>query len=270
MPQADFPQIHQEDAPPEIAAIYADIRAASGVPVVNLIWRHFAALPGVLPWAWDAAAPLVRSAEIEPARRQVAEAVALPPVGPLALSNWRAAGADADGRAEIAQVADAYVRGNLTNLIVLTALRMWLDDPGLAPARLAPGRVSVAPDQALPPLPRIDALDAATAAQVRGLAARHDGSGEGVIPSLYLALAKWPGVLAALPGWLPELYLPARLRQARESVCDAAERAALGLIPDPGTPPDGVDAMRPALQRFTRLLIPDLIPVCVALRRLVA
>ena len=269
MPQFGFPQVHQEDAPPEIAAIYADIRAASGVPVVNLIWRHFAALPGVLPWAWGAVAPLVRSIEIDAARRQVTKAVAIPPVQPLAPSDWHGAGVDAAGQAEIARITDAYIRGNLTNLITLTALRLWLDDPGLAPARLSAGTAAAVPDAPLlPPLPRIEALDAATAAQVRTLAARHDGSGDGVIPSLYLALAKWPAVLEALPSWLAELYAPGRLRQARESACQAAGAAAQGLIPHPGAPPEGVAAMQPALQRFTRLLIPDLVPVCLAMRRL--
>jgi len=49
---AEFPQVPEHGVPPEIATLYADIRAVSGLPVVNLIWRHFAALPGVLPWVW--------------------------------------------------------------------------------------------------------------------------------------------------------------------------------------------------------------------------
>jgi hypothetical protein len=32
--------------------------------------------------------------------------------------------------------------------------------------------------------------------------------------------------------------------------------------------PDIVDQMRPALERFTRLIIPDLTPVCVAVQQL--
>jgi hypothetical protein len=46
-----FAEIREAHASPAIAAIYAKIRHGSGLPLVNLIWRHFAALPGVLPWA---------------------------------------------------------------------------------------------------------------------------------------------------------------------------------------------------------------------------
>lgn len=46
-----FPEIRPQDATPDITAIYADICAVSGVPMVNLIWRHFAALPDALGWA---------------------------------------------------------------------------------------------------------------------------------------------------------------------------------------------------------------------------
>src|SRR5690349_2497539 len=44
----DFPQIPESEAIGQTALIYAALRQATGVPTVNLIWRHFAALPGVL------------------------------------------------------------------------------------------------------------------------------------------------------------------------------------------------------------------------------
>jgi hypothetical protein len=75
---AMFPQIPPQDAPPQIAKIYADIRAVSGLPVVNLIWRHLATLPDVLPWAWAMVAPLIGSTAMGAARNRMADAITLP------------------------------------------------------------------------------------------------------------------------------------------------------------------------------------------------
>jgi hypothetical protein len=37
------------EAPPDIAAIYAALRRAGGVPLARLIWRDLATLPGMRP-----------------------------------------------------------------------------------------------------------------------------------------------------------------------------------------------------------------------------
>ncbi len=262
-------EIRPEDAPAGIAAIYADIRAVSGVPMVNLIWRHFAALPGVLEWAWAAVRPLVGSEEMQAARARVAREVALPAIHPLAPVALAEAGLDAAGRDALRAMMVAYVRGNLTNMVALTALRLRLDAPDRPAARLSPGRTAPAA-QPLPPLPRIEALPADLAATIRALAATHDGAGDGVIPSLYLALAPWPGLVAALGRWLGPLYAPEAMRAARASTVRAAEREAASMLPAVGPAPEGLAAMRPTLDRFTRLVIPDLIPVCIALERVLS
>ncbi|MDE2580164.1 MAG: hypothetical protein KGL52_00870 [Rhodospirillales bacterium] len=257
-------EIRPADAPPAIAAIYADIRAVSGVPMINLIWRHFAALPGLLDWAWTAVRPLVGSEEMQAARARVVEAVVLPPIPRLAPAALAGAGLDAAGLGALCAMMAVYVRGNLTNMVALTALRLRLDAPDQPAARLSP--VGTAPaGPPLPPLPHIEALPADLAATIRALAATHDGAGDGVIPSLYLALAPWPGVVAALGGWLGTLYAPEAMRTARASTVRAAEQEAAWMLPAVGPAPEGLAAMRPTLDRFTRLVIPDLIPVCIAL-----
>ena len=45
-------EIREAEAPPAIAAIYAALNNGIGIGQVNLIWRHAAALPGVLDWLW--------------------------------------------------------------------------------------------------------------------------------------------------------------------------------------------------------------------------
>lgn len=262
-----FAEVRPQDASPEIAAIYADIRAVSGVPVVNLIWRHFAALPGVLDWAWTTLRPLIGSQQTAAARSRLAAAVALPVLSVPGVDGWQRAGIDAAALAPVGAIIDGYIRGNLTNLLALTALRLRLDHPDWPAASFTPAP-AIPPAEPLPPLPRIDALAPDLAAQVRALAAKHEGAGEGVIPSLYLALAPWPGLIAVLPDWLAPLYAAATLRAARDSALRAVAGEAAALLPAAAPPPAGVAAMRPGLDRFTRLVIPDLVPVCLALHRL--
>jgi hypothetical protein len=263
----NFPEIHPLNAPPEIAAIYADIRAVSGLSMVNLIWRHFAALPDVLEWAWKGVRPIVGSHELVTARQRLIDAIELPALPPVATEAWQAAGLASAELTVFQDMMADYVRGNSTNIIVLTALRLRLEGfDHIAPT------LSAAPTPATatlsPPLPRIDSLDPKLAGAIRGLAQRHEGAQGGIIPSLYLELARWPALTDTFPLWLEALYEPSAMRTARESTCRAAEREALTLLPAFDSAPSNVAEMRPALERFTRLIIPDLTPVCVAVQRL--
>src|SRR6266542_6127978 len=47
-------EIPESEAPTDIAVIYADIRRCMRLPLVNLIYRHLATMPDVLPWVWGA------------------------------------------------------------------------------------------------------------------------------------------------------------------------------------------------------------------------
>ena len=262
-----FPEIHPLNASPEIAAIYADIRAVSGLSMVNLIWRHFAALPGIIDWVWKGVRPLVASQELVEARKRLIDAIELPTLPPVTTEAWRVAGISGTELSAFRDMMADYVRGNSTNIIVLTALRLRLEGINHATSAYtaAPAPVAMTPAT---PLPRIDTLDPTLARAIRALAQRHDGAEGGIIPSLYLELARWPALTDTFPQWLGALYEPSAMRAARESTCRAAEREALNLLPALDSAPPNVAEMRPALERFTRLIIPDLTPVCVAVQRL--
>jgi len=263
----NFPEIHPLNASPEIAAIYADIRAVSGLSMVNLIWRHFAALPGVIEWAWKGVRPLVASQELVEARKRLIDAIELPPLPLVTAETWRAAGIAGAELTDFRGMMADYVRGNSTNMIVLTSLRLRLEGiDHIAPALSAAPTPTTATPSA--PLPRIETLDPKLAGAIRALAGRHEGAQGGIIPSLYLELARWPALTDTFPHWLEALYEPSAMRTARESTCRAAEREALTLLPALDWAPPNVTEMRPALERFTRLIIPDLTPVCVAVQRL--
>jgi hypothetical protein len=263
-----FAEIRQQDATPDIAAIYGDIKTVSGLPLVNLIWRHFATFPGVLSWAWTAASPIVGSTRMDAARQRIAASLILPSIAPIGADNWRSAGVSDQELARITTVVDAYLRGNLTNMIALTALRMRLEHPNRPAARLIAGTHPAPALTHLDPLPRINSLEAHLAAQIRALAKRHEGISNDVTPSFYLALSYWPGVVEVLPTWLSALYQPGALRAARVDTCNLAEAEAETMLPQPSLPPEGISAVQPTLERFTRLLIPAFVPVCLAMRRL--
>ncbi len=249
-------ELREAEAPPAIAALYAKLRAASGVPLVNLIHRHLATLDGVLPWLWHAIRPPLEDGSLAGARARLAAAIRLPPLEP--------------GPADpaIAVLVDAYNRGNLTNLILLTALRRALagdpPHPAPPPPRLAVEAMLPAP----PPLPRLDALPPPTAALVTALAARPGGD---VVPSLYLHLAHWPAFLAELPARASALIDPAAIRAARATTLRLAEAEADAIRPMlaiPGPLPDP-RALAP-IEAFTRTVIPGMVPIGLGLRRLLA
>lgn len=266
-------ELREAEAPPEIAAIYAALREASGVPLVNLIWRHLATLPGVLPWAWAATRGALEGGAVAAARARLAGRIALPDgLGPVDDARWAEAGLDAAARAPVLAVVATYNRGNLTNLALLTALRQALASDAAKPAAAAPAappaELQVLP--AVPPLPALGALPDATRALVQALAARHAGAAAGgVIPSLYLHLAHWPALLAALPGWVGPVLDD--LDAAREAAIAAASEEAAALRPllalGAGVPGGHHQAVLAALTRFTTAVIPDMVPIGLALRR---
>lgn len=258
-----FAEIREADATVEIATIYGQIRQASGLPLVNLIWRHFAALPGVLPWAWAAVGPLIRSTSMAQARGRLAAGVALPTATGF---DWREAGLDPDEAARIRAIIEAYTRGNLTNLLALTALRLRLEQPQAQAGELLPEAPPQPAPAALDPLPGLASLAPDVAAMVQALASRHGGPAD-IIPSLYLHLAHWPGLLGVLPRGLAALYAPGALEAVRAATRGLAEVEAAALLPPSPPPPAAMeDAIHAALARFTTQVIPDLLPICLALR----
>lgn len=267
MPGAALPELREAEAPPDIAALYAALRQASGVPLVNLIHRHFATLPGVLPWVWQAIRPPLEDGRLAGARERLAAAMPLPPVAPLPAGALGPA-----DRAEVAALVETYNRGNLTNLILLTALRRSLEgtpaEPGPPPSAIAPPAMLPLP----PHLPKLAALPGPLADAVRALAARH-GAG-GVVPSLYLHLAHWPAIPPALPTWLGAALDPAAIAAGRDAAVRLAVREADALRPAlalRGPVPNGHGpAVLAVLGQFTGQVIPAMVPIGLSLRRVLA
>lgn len=259
MSATSLPEIREAEAPPAIAAIYTALNEGIGIGQVNLIWRHAAALPGVLDWLWAQAAPALASGAAAAARDGIAEAITLPI--PAALPKPQ-------DHAAIAAVVEIYNRGNLTNLAVLSAILLRAQDvaPGERPASAPRGAMLPAP----PPLPRLAALPSTQQAQIRALTAAHGLSDAAVVPSLYLHLALWPDFLAQLPELLAPLQADSGLARARDAAVAAARHAAPSLIAALGAapaPPAALPEFLTRLEVFVREVIPGMVPVGLFLRR---
>ena len=264
-------EIREEDAPPDVAAIYNALRQASGVPIVNLIWRHAATMPGALPWMWDSVAPALQSGAVAAAVRRMAKALPLPKLQPVDPVN---SGMQLADLGRILDLVETYNRGNLTNLLLLTALRRRLED-GPAPNAAAPGAAAAPPRMLppVPPIPKLDALPPALAAQVRELAARHGASAGGVIPSLYLHLALWPQALQALPQWIGPAITAEGIAAGRDAALALVAQEVEAILPMLAAipPPDAAtEQLLPALRTFTTQVIPAMVPVGLALRNVLA
>lgn len=185
-------------------------------------------LPGVLDWLWAQACPVLASGAAAGARDRIAARVTVPAPARLAVPEG------------VATLVETYNRGNLTNLAVLTAVRLRAagQAPGTPGAAAAVGAMLPPP----PPLPRLGDLAPALAAVVRSLAARHALSDASVVPSLYLHLSHWPGVLAGLPGLLASLPM----NDGRDRAVAAAEAEAPGLIAGLGAAPDAPGRSTPS------------------------
>ena len=69
-----LPELSERDATGEKAAIYAEMRRLGGVPMVALIFRHLATLPGALEWAWTAIGPAWRTGQLQETAWRIATA----------------------------------------------------------------------------------------------------------------------------------------------------------------------------------------------------
>lgn len=242
-------EIREADAPPEVDAIYGKLRVAYGLPLVNLVWRHFATLPGVLPWAWESVAPVMPLVPAATARLMAA----LGPVPGLPLGS------------EAAALARLYNRGNLSNLIVLTALLRGKQGEAQAPLAPPPAMLP-----APPPLPRLDALPEKARREVLALAGMHGHAG-GVVPTLYLHLAHWPELLAPLYASLSPMMAMGRIQALRDRALAAADTEANILLPylarPPEPPAEALAAARAILTQFTGRVIAEMVPVGLMLGR---
>lgn len=261
------PSIPEAEATGEIAALYADIRAALGVPVVNLIWRNLAATPGALAWAWGAVKPLYVDGVIRTEARALRRSQRLPACPGFAGSSLRAAGVSEADEAAIRRVIAAYDRSNALNLLALLALLGRLR--GESPPDGALPDKGDAPEPAqeggLPAILSLDDIAPETAELARDLNRLGARGRDHIMVSMPRHLAHWPGFLALYRSLIAPLDADGRLATCIDAVFADGERRAAGLLAQMGAmaPPDAAirDAVEHTLEDFARNAISRMIPV---------
>jgi hypothetical protein len=242
--------------------IYSEIKRLGAVPMVALVYRHLATLPGALEWAWSAIRPLMTSGRLQEDAWRLACDVRSDPVVAIPPEALRALGMDEAAVREIHDVVDAYNRANPVNLLVLTCLALVAD--GAAPAAAPSGsdRAWVPPPPIRPLRPMIDpaSIPAAVLDLLARLSPGGGPSGTRLVPSLYRHFGDRPHVLALLGTLLLPRFEDGSIDRGIESircvVADAAADLRPGLIARTAPHPD----ISGVLERFGRT-IPEMIVV---------
>lgn len=221
-------ELPEAQARGEALRIYGEIRRLSGVPMVALIYRHLATLPGALEWAWSLVGPLMASGRLPERAWRAAREAALPAGPRIPRAALRALGITDADEAAVDGVLQAYNRANPVNVLVVRLLQVQLARDAASQAHQAPlapqaawatsagaagpaeGGPSVGagptpwPDWQPPtPVTSLPAMvpPAEMSPSVRELVILltdrvEGGTPSALWPSLYRHLAHWPGLLA--------------------------------------------------------------------------
>lgn len=222
---AQFSEISEADAPEPIREIYMDIRACLGAPMVNLVYRHMATIPGCLEWGWGTLRPLFASGMIPDAAAAITRDVKFPPAALIPPTVLSAAVPNEANRSAIAATLDGYNLANPMNVIALEVLRL----------SLAQGPVGeIAPFEARAPAPAVALPAMVDPAQVEPeqmklLARQGTGQDGGVVPSLYRHLAHWPDLLQLVADSTDDLFRRVDFAALCAALEDHAKAAARDL-----------------------------------------
>lgn len=266
------PAISEADATGEIADLYADIRATLGVPLVNLIWRNLASMPGGLSWAWQSVKPLYQAGTIQNEASALLAAQNIPAVPRLPVSALQSVGVDAAAEKTIAGILESYDRSNPLNLVALLALLAGLRGEASASTDgPAPTAVTEPLEVSLPRLLPLDDMAASTADLVRAVNRLGARGRDHIVVSMPRHLAHWPGFLSLYWTIVAPLDANGDLHRCVDAVLDDGRlRGARLAATFTGTapPPDASRAaIEATLDDFCRNAISRMIPVVSLLKR---
>ena len=266
-------ELPEAQATGEQRRIYSEIRRLSAVPMVALIYRHLATIPGALEWAWALIEPAMLTGQLQQRAWDMAAAAVIPGNRAISHAALRVAGIDAAAEGAIGQVLDAYNRSNPVNMLVVGCLARHLARQG-GQAAPAPARHWQPPPAPLPLPAMVDpaAMTPAMRELVLLLTDRDEGRAPSPLwPSLYRHLANWPAMLGyASIVIVPEFAaIDAAVALLRQQVTGAAADFARQTAPSAVfVPPEAGerDRLQSAIDRFGSR-IPEMVVIGGRLRR---
>ena len=256
-----LPAVSETEATGEIAELYADIRETLNVSAINYVWRHIATIDGGLRWAWEAAKPMFVSGLVETESEHLMAALSFPKLPFLSDTTLSLVGVSRKDRAVIAAILDTYNRGNLLNMISLSAL---LGEP-ITPAVGSRAKASLpSTNIPLPPFPEVADLPDDVSEQVlviNGLGAKPGPNR--VVASIYKHVALWPGYLSLTWAQFIVMHNDGSLSNLIEETRKKARRHSSYIAGELGPRPAGTVAgrVREAVEEFTDTAIARMIPI---------
>lgn len=260
-------ELPEAEASGNTREIYEEIKSLCGVPMVALIYRHLATIPGALEWSWALLRPAMARGLVQERAWKLASRASIPLTPSIPRAALRVAGIMAADEMTIVSVLDAYGRANPINILAVRCLALHLHE--LAPIATDCTGVHhwVAPRMALP-LPAMinpQDMDPTVRELVLLLTDRDKSNASRIWPSLYRHLARWPNMLGfASVIVTPEFpAIDAAAGRFRVEV-DFAASALAGLMVSPTNiePPIAVhrDQLLAAINSFT-LRIPEMVVI---------
>ncbi len=265
-------EITTEAATGETARIYEEIRTLTGGPLVALIYRHLATLPGALEAVWRSVAPLLGTGELQSHAWEIA---ANAWAGKVPAPSSGVCDMRGVSIAHARDVIDAYNRSNPVNYMLVCVIRAAAAQAQPRAARAGTGAANRAPWSpptrigSIASIPALDALSPRARALVEPFAKSAGDGAPMLVPTLYRHITHWPALLSMTAREIaPRLengeFAPA-IRTFRAAIGDAAARLARdhAVIADPvlATP-----EMIAVFERFGEV-IPEMVVVGQFLRR---
>jgi hypothetical protein len=222
-------EISEADASGPIAAIYADLKATQRVPMIALIYRHLAAVPGTLEWAWRVLEPIMANGALPESARLLVERLPVIDMAALTDGEAKSFGLRPLDRAAIAYILAVYETTNSCNLIAVRVLRRCLEEEQPSTGTPRPRAGGAAITSGLPPLPAPVAVDTMPDDLLNQIMALRPPNSR-IVPTLYRHLAPWPAYLADMVDRLTPPFRDGDVARASDALADAGNKVAADFV----------------------------------------
>lgn len=260
-------ELPESRAAGDTRAIYEEMKRLGAVPMVALIFRHLATLPGGLEWAWGAIGPSWRRGRLQEEAWRIARAAPLPEILAMPSAALAALGVDDAALREIHVVADAYNLANPENLLSVLCLGRLLGGADAVEAPVARPWTPPAAPGPLVPMIDVAALPKAVSDLLVLVAPGGAEGGTRVVPSLYRHFGHRPQFVALLVTLLKPCFDDGSIEHSVVSIRAAMARTADALAREMSAPPAPDPRIGVALERFGGSIIPQMIVVGALLKR---
>ena len=261
MAKETLPAVSESGATGEIAELYADIRDTLNVSAINFVWRHIATIEGGLRWAWEAAKPMFVSGLVETESEHLMSVLSFPKMPLLSDTTLSLVGVNRQDREVISAILDTYNRGNMLNMMSLSAL---LAKPETPPAGSRAKAPLPSTDISLPPIPGMADLTEEAGEQV--LLLNEFGAKPGpnrVVASIYKHVALWPGYLSLTWAQFIVMHNDGSLLKLIKDTKKKAQEHSSYIAGELGPRPAGAvsDRVKKTVAEFTDTAIARMIPI---------